>query len=56
MTVAVPNLPEKKIRKSSYEETCPYCHGKGVCTYCSGSGICATCKGRGRIESWDFLK
>jgi DnaJ-class molecular chaperone len=55
-TTVVPEFPDKKINKSSYEETCPYCHGKGVCTYCNGSGICATCKGSGRIESWDFLK
>ena len=55
-TAVVPDIPDKKINKTSYEEICPYCHGKGVCTYCNGSGICATCKGSGRIESWDFLK
>jgi DnaJ-class molecular chaperone len=50
----IPDLPEKGIRSSSYEEECPYCAGKGQCTYCGGSGVCWACKGSGRIESWNF--
>ncbi|MBN1130183.1 MAG: hypothetical protein JXA71_14420 [Chitinispirillaceae bacterium] len=52
----VPDLPEKGIAKSRYEEQCPFCGGKGECTYCGGSGSCRVCNGTGRIESWDFYK
>jgi DnaJ-class molecular chaperone len=55
-TTVVPDLPEKGITKSSYEEVCSYCGGNGVCRYCNGKGSCWACGGSGRIESWDFFE
>lgn len=54
--VVVPNLPERNIAASWYEEQCPFCEGKGVCRYCKGKGTCWACDGTGRIDSWDFFE
>jgi RecJ-like exonuclease len=52
--VVVPDFPDKSIKTAGYEETCPFCEGKGVCRHCNGKGTCWACSGTGRIESWDF--
>lgn len=52
--VVIDDPSNDKIMKSTYEESCPFCSGKGVCRYCDGKGKCWACDGTGLIDSWDF--
>jgi RecJ-like exonuclease len=51
-----PTIAEAGIKKTSYEEKCPYCKGTGVCRYCQGTGKCWACDGTGKVTSWDFYE
>ncbi len=50
------NIPDRNIKRVTYEEECPYCKGAAECRYCDGVGECWACKGNGRIQSWNFEK
>jgi hypothetical protein len=54
--IVVDNRSNDKIKKTTYEEACPFCDGRGICNYCRGKGTCWVCDGTGRIDSWDFYK
>ena len=55
-TTVSPAIESEGIKRSSYEEKCPYCKGTGVCRYCEGSGKCWACEGSAQAGDWKFYE